>query len=195
VSPRSRFPLLGEPLALDLLNTWYYHKGRSVDLLPDPAALGEWLAAQGEQIPGPLREPDHEAWAAVVELRGQVKDCVDALRASRPLPKKAVSALNRVAAAAPLHYELQEPKGGPISRQPRRAGKSSEQLAGILAEAAIALLADDRSSTIRQCEGEDCELLFLPGHPRRRWCSPVICGNRARVARHYRRRRPPQGPA
>ncbi|MEV8411642.1 CGNR zinc finger domain-containing protein, partial [Streptomyces niveus] len=29
---------------------------------------------------------------------------------------------------------------------------------------------------------------FVRSHPRREWCS-ADCGNRARVARHYRRRR------
>ena len=29
--------------------------------------------------------------------------------------------------------------------------------------------------------------VFLPANPRRRWCSPAICGNRARVARYYQR--------
>ncbi|MEV3921501.1 CGNR zinc finger domain-containing protein [Actinomadura coerulea] len=39
-------------------------------------------------------------------------------------------------------------------------------------------------------------MLFLPAHPRRRWCSAARCGNRVRVARHYRRHRPAEtGPA
>ncbi|MFF4211720.1 CGNR zinc finger domain-containing protein [Streptomyces sp. NPDC001796] len=32
-------------------------------------------------------------------------------------------------------------------------------------------------------------MLFLPAHPRRRWCSAARCGNRVRVARHYQRRK------
>jgi predicted RNA-binding Zn ribbon-like protein len=32
-------------------------------------------------------------------------------------------------------------------------------------------------------------MVFLPAHPRRRWCSPTRCGNRARVARYYQRHR------
>ncbi|GAA2507323.1 hypothetical protein GCM10023100_41830 [Actinocorallia cavernae] len=31
------------------------------------------------------------------------------------------------------------------------------------------------------------EVYDLPAHPRRRWCSPARCGNRARVARYYQR--------
>ena len=49
------------------------------------------------------------------------------------------------------------------------------------------LLADPAAGRVRGCEGPGCLLLFLPAHPRRRWCSPDLCGNRVRVARHYRR--------
>jgi predicted RNA-binding Zn ribbon-like protein len=35
--------------------------------------------------------------------------------------------------------------------------------------------------------GPQCRLLFLPAHPRRRWCSRVLCGNRVRVTRYYQR--------
>ncbi len=190
----SRFPLLGEPLALDLVNTRYVHRGQEVDLLPDPEALAEWIAGQGDQVPVSLRQPDHSGWAAVVRLRGPIKSCIHARRAGCPLPEQAVAVLNRAAAAAPIHYELHQTQGGSTSRLSRRTGKSAQQLAAILAEATIALLADGRSLTIRECDGDDCELLFLPAGSRRRWCSPAICGNRARVARHYRRHRHPQGP-
>ncbi|WP_371871358.1 CGNR zinc finger domain-containing protein [Phytohabitans rumicis] len=40
---------------------------------------------------------------------------------------------------------------------------------------------------VRQCEADDCVMLFLPAHPRRRWCSGACCGNRTRVAWHYQR--------
>jgi predicted RNA-binding Zn ribbon-like protein len=191
VRARSRFPLLGEPLPLDLVNTWYVQSGQVVDLLPDPEALGEWVAGQGDQIPVSLRRPDRSSWAAVVRLRGPVKSCIQARRAGRPLSEQAVGALNRTAAAAPVHDELRQTPDGSIGRVSRRTGTSAQQLAAILAEATIALLCDGRSLAIRECDGDDCELLFLSAGARRRWCSPAICGNRARVARHYWRHRSP----
>src|SRR6266566_219775 len=30
-------------------------------------------------------------------------------------------------------------------------------------------------------------MIFVAVNPRRSWCAPAVCGNRARVARHYRR--------
>ncbi|WP_442935215.1 CGNR zinc finger domain-containing protein [Micromonospora sp. CPCC 206061] len=59
-----------------------------------------------------------------------------------------------------------------------------------LAEAAAELLADPGVTTIRECEADACVMLFLPAHPRWRWCSAARCGNRARVARYYQRHKP-----
>ncbi|WP_139810547.1 CGNR zinc finger domain-containing protein, partial [Mycobacterium avium] len=39
-----------------------------------------------------------------------------------------------------------------------------------------------------RCANPDCSMLFLATNPRRSWCTANICGNRARVARHYHRR-------
>ncbi|NUR88680.1 MAG: hypothetical protein HOY71_31720, partial [Nonomuraea sp.] len=78
--------------------------------------------------------------------------------------------------------------GGP-GVELRRDGEAGVRLLAELAEAAIDLLASPDASKVRACEGPGCSLLFLPAHPRRRWCSPAVCGNRARVARYYQRHR------
>ena len=185
------FPLLGEPLALDLANTRFTHRGREVDLLPAPAALAEWLALEGERIPESLRRPDRPAWAALIRLRRHIEACLEALLASRPLPPDSLAAVNRAAAAAPLHRELDQGGDGRLCSRSQRLGTPAQQLAAIVAESAVELLAEHRPGTIRQCDGDDCELVFISPGQRRRWCSPAICGNRARVARFYRRHRRP----
>jgi predicted RNA-binding Zn ribbon-like protein len=43
---------------------------------------------------------------------------------------------------------------------------------------------------LRACGGPGCVLYFHRSHSRREWCS-AECGNRARVARHYQRKRDP----
>ncbi|MFD9316079.1 ABATE domain-containing protein, partial [Streptomyces goshikiensis] len=42
-----KFPLIGEPLGLDLLNTRPAGAG---DLIADPAGLGAWLAVQAGRV-------------------------------------------------------------------------------------------------------------------------------------------------
>ncbi|MER5184162.1 CGNR zinc finger domain-containing protein [Streptomyces sp. NPDC002896] len=70
---------------------------------------------------------------------------------------------------------------------PPRSPFGAEEPIVQLAEAAAELLADPAVTKIRECEAEDCVMLFLAAHPRRRWCSAARCGNRVRVARHYQR--------
>ncbi|MEW9549650.1 ABATE domain-containing protein [Nonomuraea sp. NPDC050783] len=174
--------LIGEPLALDLLNT----RARDFDALDTPGSFQAWLARQGERLaapPGPL-PPD--GLAAVRRLRGHVAAALEAVRAGDPPPPAALDALNEAARAAPPHRVLEWRGEGPHLRTER----DGDPLAGLLAqlaEAAVDLLADPAAGRVRGCEGPGCRMLFLPAHPRRRWCSPDLCGNRVRVARHYHR--------
>jgi predicted RNA-binding Zn ribbon-like protein len=73
--------------------------------------------------------------------------------------------------------------GTTVTARTRRDGRLGPRLAARLAEAAADLLTHPAIGNLRECEADDCVMLFLPAHPRRRWCSPTRCGNRARVAR------------
>ncbi|EDX24703.1 hypothetical protein SSAG_04574, partial [Streptomyces sp. Mg1] len=105
-------------------------------------------------------------------------------RGSGP-PAGALRALNAAMAAAPAHRELVWGEG--LAAPERRAAAPALRLAAELAEAVAELLTDPRVGEVRECEGADCVLLFLPANPRRRWCVASACGNRARVARYYAR--------
>jgi predicted RNA-binding Zn ribbon-like protein len=57
---------------------------------------------------------------------------------------------------------------------------------------AAAPLADPREmARLRTCPGAECGWMFVDEsrNARRRWCSMETCGNRAKAARHYARRR------
>jgi predicted RNA-binding Zn ribbon-like protein len=55
---------------------------------------------------------------------------------------------------------------------------------------AVALLADaERLARVRQCPGRNCGWLFLDTSGRRHWCSMATCGSRAKMRRHYARKR------
>lgn len=176
---------MGEPLALDLINTVVCTAHGQVDLLDDPATLAAWLAAQGERIPQPPRGEAPTDVPAVRELRGHVACAVEhARRKDRP-PRRCLDALTDAQRAAPEYLELGF-AGGVVTATRRRAGSYGVQLCAHLAETATRLLTSPDIHHVRQCAHPDCILLFLPSHPRRRWCS-TRCGNRARVARYYHR--------
>ncbi|MFI6505989.1 CGNR zinc finger domain-containing protein [Streptosporangium sp. NPDC050855] len=171
--------LVGEPLALDLLNT----RWRDGDLLEEDASFRDWLAAQQGRLTPPEAEVDLDA---VRRLRQAVQECVEHVRAGGPPPAPALRVLNEALRHAPAHRELDWP-----DVLVRRGGDPTARLLAELAESAVDLLAGPDIGRVRGCAGPGCRLLFLPAHPRRRWCSAALCGNRVRVARYYRRHNAP----
>ncbi|MCP2322956.1 putative RNA-binding Zn ribbon-like protein [Hamadaea flava] len=181
-------PLVGEPLALDLVNTLATRPdGVPVDLLSEPASAAGWLAAQHGLGRLAAVHPGDLNLAALRTLRTHVADCVEAARHSTAPGPAALAALNDAVRAAPAYAQLSW-QDGTLIRRTERSGVPGRDLLAELAEAAVALVTDPAVVRVRGCEGAQCRLLFLPAHPQRRWCSPATCGNRARVARHYQRR-------
>ncbi|WP_030724625.1 CGNR zinc finger domain-containing protein [Streptomyces sp. NRRL S-237] len=176
------FPLIGEPLALDLLNT----EAAVGDLVADPAGLTAWLAAQAGRLT-PVDVVGEGEVAAVQALRAAARPALDAVRRGERPPAGALTVLNEALAAAPSHRVLAWTEEGGIAADAHRPADPAQRLAAELAEAVAELLTDPRVGQVRGCEAHDCVLLFLPAHPRRRWCVASVCGNRARVARYYAR--------
>ncbi|ANZ34988.1 hypothetical protein BBK82_01760 [Lentzea guizhouensis] len=148
-------------LAIDFVNT----------LTSEEDRLPQWLAEQG--LP----------WSeAVVELRAQVREAV---LTARDGAEPDLVPLNAALRGAPAYEVLSWSGGVVVSRE--RAGDESARALAVLAGAAADLLASPAVRKVKTCEGPGCVLLFVPAHPRRRWCDPATCGNRVRVARYYQR--------
>ena len=60
-----------------------------------------------------------------------------------------------------------------------------------VARSTAELLTSEQLDLVRECEGAGCGSLFLDTskNHRRRWCSMESCGNRAKVNRHYQRKK------
>lgn len=179
-------PLVGEPLALDLVNTLAAGPEGEVDLLSSTARFGPWLDAQtGRTTPVP--DPAAVDLAALRALRVHVAATLDRVREGLPPLAAAREALVAAQRAAPAYRDL-EWDSRSLWAVRRRSGSVTEALLADLADAAVDLLTDPVAvAKVRRCEGPGCRLLFLPASPRRRWCSPSLCGNRVRVARYYQR--------
>ncbi|WP_030159459.1 ABATE domain-containing protein [Glycomyces sp. NRRL B-16210] len=178
-------PLVGEPLAIDLVNTLT----AGGDLLDTPDRLGAWLALETDLRPALGRfDADAALLAAALAIRGHTAAAVAALLEGEPPPQSALRSLAAALDAAPGRTCLSW-DGHTVTETVEPAGPAPERLAATLARAAIDLLTDPAVAKLRQCGAEDCVLVFLPAHPRRQWCSAEGCGNRVRVARYYERRR------
>ncbi|MEZ0068666.1 putative RNA-binding Zn ribbon-like protein [Streptacidiphilus sp. MAP12-20] len=178
-------PLVGEPLALDLVNTRAHTPEGELDLLDDEAGFQAWIDAERGRLTPPHAPIE---LGALRSLRAHVSDAVEHARVGTPPPPAALAAIGEAQRAAPAHRELVWADGAVIASV-RRPGDATARLLAELAEAAAELLTDPAIGKVHRCEGPDCRLLFLPAHPRRRWCSPARCGNRVRVARYYQRHR------
>jgi predicted RNA-binding Zn ribbon-like protein len=186
MSDEAVFPLIGEPLALDLVNTCPHTPDGPVDLLATRAGLAAWLDAQAERLPSPPTHLSDGDVGRVVALRDHLAIAIEHARRSQRPPQSSLNALTDAQKGAPA-WHLLTWNGQAVTATPQRTGDAADRLLAALAYAATDLLTDRRVTSIRRCAGPDCAILFLPDNPRRQWCSPTLCGNRVRVARYYQR--------
>ncbi|MFC7817071.1 MULTISPECIES: CGNR zinc finger domain-containing protein [unclassified Streptomyces] len=179
-------PLVGEQPAIDLVNT----RPSTGDLLATEVDLRSWWTLQAERFPeAPPPDLTTADLVPVLAVREHTARALGHVRRGEAPSAADLAGLNRAQRAAPAIREL-VPDGTAVVTRLSREGRPGVRLAAFLAEAAAELLADPAVARVRACEAEDCVLLFLPQHPRRRWCSAGRCGNRVRVARHYQRHKP-----
>jgi predicted RNA-binding Zn ribbon-like protein len=121
-------------------------------------------------------------------LRSALREAIEALVDGRPVPQAAVSDLNFFMQSAPASTRLLL-TGTELRTQtqwhPEYGG--NPRLAYIATQAAEFLSDPVKVSRLRRCANPACSIIFVAINPRRSWCAPGVCGNRARVARHYRR--------
>ena len=197
--PHIPFLFVGNQPCLDFINTQFVLNGQPVDLLATFSDLVTWLmqvdlmrekeATKIERQWGRQAEgiqPLEQARAFRVTLREMVKR----VAAGRPAPPAAVEAINEM-----LRYRIGYPqltrRSGKFERGYQAESQDANQLLGLLAEAASNLLCRCDFSLIKKCQNPACVLFFYDTtkNHARHWCSMTICGNRSKVAAHYRRHR------
>jgi predicted RNA-binding Zn ribbon-like protein len=188
--------------ALDLAGT-IRHDGHGgvADDLETVAGFAGWLAGQTEVLDGAADVPaDERNRLRVVALRQAVRTLF--ARAVLPdppsradvgrllTPDAAIARLNAAAGAVARVPVLEWPADGPpLVRYGTAATDPATALLAALARTAIEFLGGEARERLRACPAPRCVRYFVQEHPRQAWCKPS-CGNRARVARHYRRRHP-----
>ncbi|MEU3274890.1 ABATE domain-containing protein [Saccharomonospora sp. NPDC006951] len=182
--------LTGEPLALDFVNTVPETPDGPIDLLATRAQLRTWLDCEAGRFPElggiDVSGVSSADMAVLHTLRGHVAAAIESARGGAVPKARALSGINAALRGAPKVGELVVREGN-LRALERRQGSAASAIAARIAEAAAELLTSPGVTKIRQCDASFCVLLFLPAHPRRRWCSPTLCGNRVRVARYYQR--------
>ncbi|QRP50656.1 CGNR zinc finger domain-containing protein [Amycolatopsis sp. FDAARGOS 1241] len=176
----------GEPLvALDLADTVMTAVDPAVDLFEPAEQYEKWWRLQLPRLP----EADLPAPAAARRLRAAIRDLLVAHLADRAPQAVSVEDLNAFASAVPRSSRLTRDTGGTLTATTRWHTEHGGNAAlAAIADEAIALLSSPAQlEKLRRCANPACSMLFVAETKRRQWCTGNICGNRARVARHYRR--------
>jgi predicted RNA-binding Zn ribbon-like protein len=183
------FPILGEPLPVELANTLFDYRGQPHDALGSPAEVGLWLEAHSVELPQPLPRVTRARVEALRSLREAVRELLVAAAAHDPVPASAAQAINRIASWAPFYLQLEHTNPqAPSAEIQVSAASNWEMMMCAIAGQAVQLFGSERWTQIRQCAAPGCVLYFVQNRASREWCSPR-CGNRVRVARYARRRR------
>ncbi|MEV5877793.1 ABATE domain-containing protein [Streptomyces sp. NPDC052101] len=173
-------------ICLDLLATTH-----PVERLDSVEALCAWIGGAGLVPDGTaLGHADGPWLVGFRELRAHIGTLVRHTHVPDvPSYARALGLVNDLARAATPAPRAVPAEGGGLTRQfadpPTCAG-----LLALVARDAVELLTDPVArAAVRECEGDNCPLVYLDTSRgrRRRWCSSEVCGNRERVARHRRR--------
>ena len=195
---------LADAPGLDFLNSVATPVDEPIDWIADGEGLLSWLE-QAEFVPADvIRRVRGEATPAELdEVAAKARDLREWFRTfvykrkGRPLSAKdlrELEPLNRVLERDEQHGEIvidDAHSATGFAFHMRRRWPAAESLLMPVVEALARVVCDEDFTQVKACEGPACTLLFADhtrGHARR-WCSMAICGNRAKVAAHRKRRK------
>jgi len=193
-----RFQFVGHYSCLDFVNTQFTKNvGRPTDLLRAFADLIEWLGEarliNRKQLQRALKswgsgESADRVYQTALALREALRAMAERLAAQRPVPRTSLEAINRTIGKRPGCVLLAR-SSGRFEEKTRFDLDEPEQLMVPIAQSASDLLCHGDLALVKRCANPGCGAFFYDTSKNhtRRWCSTTGCGNRMRVAAHYRR--------
>jgi predicted RNA-binding Zn ribbon-like protein len=169
-------------LVREFVNTLDIEQGS--ETLSSPAALGEWLAANGLAPEGV--EPRPADLRRAMSLREALRAILLSHGEGSPEPAGAWKELDESAERARLQVRFSS--AGVALIEPEAAGVDGA-LGRLLAVVHVAVADGDAWRRLKACRLHSCEWAFYD-HTKNRsgaWCNMAVCGNRAK-ARAYRER-------
>ncbi|UGT55690.1 CGNR zinc finger domain-containing protein [Nocardia asteroides] len=169
---------LGSVLATSFTATLTERRGESVERIPTPQRLVDWLAINGLAVSSCTAAQLESAR----ELRESIHAAATAAAVDEPLPSTAIEVINnrsiRSRAAAVLT---------PDGIRQWRLGKSDSvaDALGVIAADAISIIAGERDGRLALCASPTCRAAFFDTSQSRtrKWCDMNTCGNRQKKAR------------
>ncbi|MFI5805305.1 CGNR zinc finger domain-containing protein [Streptomyces sp. NPDC051561] len=181
---------LGSVLATSFTGTLSERHGDSVERIPTPQRLIDWLAVSGLSADScTLAQLD-----LARELRESIHTAATAAATQGALPAPAVQVINDRSAQGRAAAVL-TPEGerrwqlGPAS--------SVEDALSVIAADAVSIIAGERDGKMALCASPSCQAAFFDTSQSRtrKWCDMNTCGNRQKKARFQANQRKNPRPA
>jgi predicted RNA-binding Zn ribbon-like protein len=198
------FEFSGGALCLDFSNTFGNRPQGLGETLHDAGDVLRWAGEAG--ILGEDRRDDLAREAGLrpgaargflrraVELRERLYRIFSSVAAGEAAVPGDLDEFNRALARAHRHLRVASRDTGFVWSWalPRRG---FDWLLWPVVRSAGELLTSEESAFVRECASDRCSWLFVDRSRsrRRRWCDMKVCGNRAKVQRHYRKKKAGQG--
>jgi predicted RNA-binding Zn ribbon-like protein len=152
-----------------------------------PALLGLWETAPDESA---------EFLRKAIALRHALRIVFEARVSGAEILVEDVAPMNGILEYAEGFDQLEQVAEREVDQSDWRLALHSrtqglEWLLTAIARSGAVLIAEGPAAPIRKCANPACRLFFYDDSRtgKRRWCSMALCGNRAKVAAHYRRQK------
>ena len=192
------FLFVGNHPCFDFINTELIVERRRTDFLVEWEDLIDWVikaklfdtdeaketVARMDQAEGERLLTETKAFRAVL------REMAEQFVARKPVPRSAIETINRLLSQRPGYPQLLR-MNGLFERHFHSTTQGAAHILALLAEAASNLLCTKDFTLVKKCRNQFCILYFYDTtkNHARQWCSMSLCGNRMKVAAHYRRQR------
>lgn len=193
-----KFLFVGSHPCLDFVNTQMLVKGEPTDVLESFNDLAFWLVQarllSRSQADVVRTELSHGEMTSLLEqaknFRTTLRDLAKRITASKSIADSTINTINHFLSQRPGYPQLIRRKGG-FEQCFHSATNPARDVLALLAEGASDLLCRTDFALIKKCGNPACILYFYDAtkNHTRNWCSMQMCGNRMKVAAHYRRSR------
>ncbi|WP_371529452.1 CGNR zinc finger domain-containing protein [Streptomyces sp. NBC_01283] len=183
---RAGFPdfRLGSVLATSFTGTLSERHGDSVERIPTPQRLIDWLAVNGLAV--------DSCTAAQLDLARELRESIHAAATAAavrdPLPASAVQVINDRSAQGRAAAVLTAD-----GERRWRLGSASrvEDALSVIAADAVHIIAGERDGKLALCASPTCRAAFFDTSQSRtrKWCDMNTCGNRQKKARFHANQR------
>ncbi|MBX7170535.1 MAG: CGNR zinc finger domain-containing protein [Pyrinomonadaceae bacterium] len=181
-----KFYIVGNNLALDFINSELFELTRE-NLLSWAIAVNLIDTKKAEKL---LSNWDESQLEEILSFRKNLREIVVDLANGKKLSSFGINLINKNLQQTNGYSKLVQTDEGFAKRFEIDLTEPNKILVPI-AESMADLLCYGDLSFLRKCERDDCILHFYDTtkNHKRRWCSMAICGNRAKAAKFYQKKK------